>query len=146
MDKIISNQVIFLEFGDQTTDTTIIPIELDLEAFIGFKEGIKSRFGPTQQMRFEWSNIDLTLKECQYLKNENKIKYAALSDEEEDDDDFDDEDEEQEETVPKNKIEIPDAIKLACSMVKIGNEKVKEFDKEIVFKGLRKFWDDHAGT
>ena len=47
LDKIISNQVIFLEFGDQTTDTTIIPIELDFGAFVGFKQGISSKLGPS---------------------------------------------------------------------------------------------------
>lgn len=41
-------------------------------------------------------------------------------------------------------MEIPDAIILACSQVKKGNEKLQEYDKFDIFKMISQIWDDYA--
>jgi hypothetical protein len=40
--------------GPNSDETTIVPIEIEANFLVGFKQGIGSRFGPNQEMAFKW--------------------------------------------------------------------------------------------
>ena len=56
MDKIELRHTVFLEYhGNESPNvTTIIPIEIQLNFLGALRQGIGSRFGPSQEFASEW--------------------------------------------------------------------------------------------
>lgn len=56
LDKIQINQNLFLEFhgGKEKKETTIIPVEISVNFLGGFRKGIGSKNGHSQEFASEW--------------------------------------------------------------------------------------------
>ena len=56
IDKWNLVHTIFFEYhgGPKKDEITIIPLEIDIMFFAGLRQGIGSRFGPNQELAFEW--------------------------------------------------------------------------------------------
>lgn len=62
-----------------------------MDFLAGFRQGIGSKYGPSQELASKLLDVRAELKDCAFIANPNKVVEDA--DDEEDDDDFDDEDE-----------------------------------------------------
>ena len=64
LDLIESKHNMYLQFKDTNSDLTIIPMEFSFDFYGGFRQGIGSRYGPSQEMATELVDIRIQMKEC----------------------------------------------------------------------------------
>ena len=97
-------------------------------------------------MANELIGIKVEMKECQFVKNKDRIDEEQ--EEKDDEDDFEEDEDENEESgenkeksseVPK--LKIPAVAKLGCSMRELINTKIKEQDETIKKTAIMKIKD-----
>lgn len=90
-------------------------------------------------MATELIDIKIEMKECQFIKNQDRIEEQEDQD---DDDDFDeDEDEEATSSPKRSALKIPAVAKLGCSMRELINTKIKEQDEMVKKTAIMKIKD-----
>ena len=93
-------------------------------------------------MATELKEINVEMKECQFVKNPYAEGTEADTDEQDDDDDFDDDgDDETSDSTPSKKLKISSAAKLGCSMRSVVNTKIKEMNEKIIETAIMKIKD-----
>lgn len=70
LEKLQITQNVFLKFTHQTGRQFILPVELYLEMLFGFKDGIKTIHGLSQEFAYEFLEPSVTLKPCLHLSGE----------------------------------------------------------------------------
>lgn len=76
LDRIEWANNMFFEYVSQESNLNglklIIPFEIELNFFAGFRKGLGSRFGPNQELAAEWLwPFRVEMKECQIISNED---------------------------------------------------------------------------
>lgn len=74
LDKYQLTQNVFLEYhgGESEDEVTIIPMSAKMNFFIGFRPGMTSINGPTQEITWKWDvPVQLKVYDCQIIKGEN---------------------------------------------------------------------------
>jgi hypothetical protein len=74
LDQVQIKTNFFLEYhgGDKVDETTIIPIEVEVNFLMALRQGIGSRFGPNQELAFQWLwPFSVQMKQCQKVKSKN---------------------------------------------------------------------------
>ena len=119
----MQSTTLFLQYEDDAkTDYTIIPVEIQVHAIIGSRQGIGSVIGNYTDLYFKPTReISVEIKECQGVKNPNRGETSG--DDSDDDDDFEDEDED-EESNSKSGLKQSSIIQLACSLKDKVNEQI----------------------
>jgi hypothetical protein len=77
LDKITVNHNLFLEYhgGENMDETVIIPVHIQANFLGGFRKGIGSRNGHSQEFASEWLNPFLVeMQPCQRVKSANLIE------------------------------------------------------------------------
>ena len=66
LDRIALRHNLFLQFhGRDSGEIVIIPVEIETNFLAGLRQGIGSRFGPTQEIAAEWLHpFKVEMKEC----------------------------------------------------------------------------------
>jgi virulence-associated protein VagC len=64
MDKIEINQNAFLEISDETSDLTIIPLEINWDFLADLRQGYSMKYGATWEMKAEYLSNLIKLKDC----------------------------------------------------------------------------------
>ena len=60
--------------GNKANEVTIIPIEFEINFLAGFRKGIGSRNGHTQEFGGKWRHpFGIVMKPCQKVKAKNRI-------------------------------------------------------------------------
>lgn len=85
----------FIKFAGSknSTDFTILPVELDLQILAGFKRGINSPIGSMPDIATKYEHTKINIKDCEYIKNPHLEKDSSGGDS---DDEFDEDDDENE--------------------------------------------------
>ena len=74
LDRIEINQNMYLEYhgGSSQDEITIIPVEIQINFLGGFRKGIGSRNGHSQEFASEWLHpFKIEMKNCQKVKGKN---------------------------------------------------------------------------
>ena len=95
MDKIEINQNVFIELKDESSDLTIIPVEVNWDFLAHLRQSFSMKYGATWEMKTEYLSNAFTFKECQHVKKEFSMDFDGSKSVESNDDDFDDEEEDE---------------------------------------------------
>mmetsp|Transcript_1105 Transcript_1105/g.2030 ORF Transcript_1105/g.2030 Transcript_1105/m.2030 type:complete len:353 (+) Transcript_1105:35-1093(+) len=128
LDRFEFQENVFLMLTDDSLgdnqDFTVIPVEFKYKFLAGFRQGIGSRFGPSQELAVKYKQLDIQIKQCQILTNPKK---PAAADEDDDDDFEEDEGEEDQSSGgSQKKLQTSSIVQLACGMVDLANEEMKK--------------------
>ena len=90
-----------------------------MDFLIGMRQGIGSRFGPSQEFAVELLDVWAFMKDCDFVDDPG---YSAMKGD--DDDDDDDEEDEDEAATKKKKVKAPPITLLLCSMKDMANQRI----------------------
>lgn len=97
LDKVTMRQRLFLQIEgpNNSTDYTILPFEMKIQFYIGFKQGLRSDLGPVPDIAVKFGSAEVEVLECENVENpfRSQVNQVSGDSDEGDDDDFDEDDE-----------------------------------------------------